>query len=66
MFSKALRKYRQGLGFEMAGCSGGCLRVTVGAMAVFVVRQKIDEFGIVTLYLVTGPRACGDGDQGIQ
>jgi hypothetical protein len=26
-----------------------------------VVKQKIDEFGIVTL--VTGPRACGDGDQ---
>ena len=26
-----------------------------------MVKQKIDEFGIVTL--VTGPRACGDGDQ---
>jgi hypothetical protein len=26
-----------------------------------VVKQKIDEFGIVTL--VTGPRACGDGGQ---
>ena len=26
-----------------------------------MVKQKIDEFGIVTL--VTGPRACGDGGQ---